>query len=288
MVLWPFQTMREIEVLAPSRATPAPTEFPHEWVAQLRALNPKYLVPSSCQFLLEDWSWYNRAFFPISYRQFENELAQALPQTRVLRLDPSASVSLGLSGVEAAPNLNWVTVLGKANQDYEYDPDLSPPSTAAIAKRFPALSVDQTDAVYAYCSGSLMDKFRSLEPSCEEYFLKARHWRLTLYNHLGGSRDFYYLIHSQEIEVLEKSEPPIAWCTEVPLYKLHTALTDGESLTSMYVRINDLTFAPEVECEIGNADPVEDPLIRCLFTRAFGSYQLAQLERLKLKSSLRD
>jgi hypothetical protein len=65
MVLWPFQTMREIEVLSPSKATVAPPELPADWIDQLRILNPRYVVPSSCQFLQEAWSWYNHAFFPI-------------------------------------------------------------------------------------------------------------------------------------------------------------------------------------------------------------------------------
>ena len=51
MVLWPFQTMRELEVLAPSRALAAPPELPEEWLVQLKALAPRYVVPSSCQFL---------------------------------------------------------------------------------------------------------------------------------------------------------------------------------------------------------------------------------------------
>jgi L-ascorbate metabolism protein UlaG (beta-lactamase superfamily) len=65
MVLWPFQTMRELEVLTPSRAAAAPPALPEEWLPQLRALKPRYIVPSSCQFLQEPWSWYNLAYFPI-------------------------------------------------------------------------------------------------------------------------------------------------------------------------------------------------------------------------------
>ena len=49
MVLWPFQTMREIEVLAPSRADAASRELPAEWIDQLRMLDPRFVVPSSCQ-----------------------------------------------------------------------------------------------------------------------------------------------------------------------------------------------------------------------------------------------
>ena len=56
LVLWPFQTMREIEVLAPSRHAPAPPALPEDALAQLQALAPRYVVPSSCQLVFEPWS----------------------------------------------------------------------------------------------------------------------------------------------------------------------------------------------------------------------------------------
>ncbi|MGZ3803759.1 MAG: MBL fold metallo-hydrolase, partial [Pseudobdellovibrionaceae bacterium] len=62
------------------------------------------------------------------------------------------------------------------------------------------------------------------------------------------------------------------------------ALELGEALTSMYMRINDMVFEPEIEKEIHSADIVEDPLIRCLFNGVFGAYQLAQLKRLKARN----
>ena len=82
MVLWPFQTMREIAVLSPSRAAAAAAALPEDWIEELTILNPRYVVPSSCQFVQEPWSWYNRAFFPITYRQFRREIEAALPNTR--------------------------------------------------------------------------------------------------------------------------------------------------------------------------------------------------------------
>ena len=72
MVLWPFQTMREIEVLSPSRAAAVAPQLPEDWIDQLRLLKPRYVVPSSCQFLQESWSWYNNAFLPITYLQFQH------------------------------------------------------------------------------------------------------------------------------------------------------------------------------------------------------------------------
>ena len=67
--------------------------------------------------------------------------------------------------------------------------------------------------------------------------------------------------------------------TEVAAAKLYAALELGESLTSMYMRINDTVFDPETEHDLESADLVDDPLVRCLFNDAFGAYQAAQLRR---------
>jgi hypothetical protein len=61
---------------------------------------------------------------------------------------------------------------------------------------------------------------------------------------------------------------------------LYAALELGESLTSMYMRINDTVFDADIERELAQADVVDDPLIRCLFGETFGAYQAAQLRRL--------
>ena len=94
MVLWPFQTMREVDVIAPSRAARGPVALPEEWPEQLQALAPRHVVPSSCQFRQEPWSWYNHALFPITYRRFADEVGAWLPEARVVRLNPSAAVEL--------------------------------------------------------------------------------------------------------------------------------------------------------------------------------------------------
>ena len=120
MVLWPFQTMREIEVLTPSRTVPAPPELPAEWIAQLQALQPRYVVPSSCQFVQEPWSWYNRAFFPITYVQFAREVGAALPAASVVRLDPGTSVRVDGAVLQPAAPLAWLEPVGPQDVDYVY------------------------------------------------------------------------------------------------------------------------------------------------------------------------
>jgi hypothetical protein len=283
MVLWPFQTMREIAVLAPSRAERAAPALPLEWIEQLQTLNPRYVVPSSCQFVQESWSWYNHALFPITYRQFAEEMALALPQARVVRLDPSVAVTLDRASLEAAPPLDWVVPVGDQDVDYQFDPNIEPPRTADIARRFAALTAQQTSEVLDYCRTGLLHKYRTMELNPDSYFDQPRCWRLRLYDHTGAPTEFVYRLHGDRIERADDDGQPIGWLTEVTMAKLHAALTQGESLSSMYLRINDTVFDADTEAQLAAADIIEDPLIRCLFNDAFGAYQAAQLRRIKAR-----
>lgn len=281
LVLWPFQTMRELEVISPLRAEPSSKELPPEWIEQLQMLNPKYIVPSSCQFIQEDWSWYNHAFYPISYKDFNEQMAMALPQSQVVRLNPSVSVVLDQAGLKSAAPLSWVIPVGDQNVDYDYQKNLKPPPTSEIAKRFSALTAAQTAKVHEYCRKDLLERFRSLGAPQDEYFDKSRLWKLSLYDHEGKEVTFYYVLNGDEITLADEKAGIVSWMTEVPISRLYGALEFGESMTSMYVRINDMIFAPDIEREVQTADIVEDPLLRCLFNGVFGAYQKEQLKRLK-------
>lgn len=281
LVLWPFQTMREIEVLTPSRCAAAPATLPEEWFDQLRLLNPRYVVPSSCQFVQEDWSWYNRALFPITYRQFQSEMTAALPAAQVVRLNPSVSVQLDATSLVAAPPLAWVLPVGEQDVDYQYEGHLQPPPTAEIARRFAPLSAQQSALALDYCRSGLLDKYRGMELPPDSYFERPRIWRLSVYDHDGALTQFHYRIEGDAIALLDGEPGPLSWTTEIAIAKLYAGLALGESLTSMYMRINDAVFDAATEDEIEDADVVDDPLIRCLFNDAFGAYQAAQLRRLK-------
>ncbi|MNT06214.1 hypothetical protein D3C72_1408700 [compost metagenome] len=259
--------------------------MPPEWIEQLTQLDPKNLVPSSCQFILESWSWYNNAFFPVSYKQFAAEIGKALPATNVVRLNPGASIILNKSSIESASRLPWVKPIGDQDVDYEYNRNIKPPPTSEIARHFP-LTSEQKERVLEYCQQGLLQKFSSMEPPMDEYFEKPRLWRLSLYDDLGVVTQFHYNLVGSDIELLGAWDEPLAWTTEVPIAKVYAALELGESLTSMYMRINEMVFDLGIEKEIGSADIVEDPLIRCLFNGAFGAYQMAQLKRLKSKSGV--
>jgi hypothetical protein len=279
MVLWPFQTMRELEVLAPSRAPAAPPTLPEEWLPQLRALNPRYIVPSSCQFLQEPWSWYNRAFFPISYARFAQEVGAALPSAEVVRLDPSVSVLLDAGALRPAPPLDWVIPVGAQDVDYVYEGNAAPPTTAEIARHFAPLTAAQQARVLEYCRAGLPDSYGASEAS-SDYFDLPRIWQLSVYDHAGQATRFRYRLEPGGDACLDDGSAPLGWTTEIPAAKLYAALELGESLTSMYMRINDTVFDADTERALAQAEVVDDPLIRCLFGHTFGAYQAAQLRRL--------
>jgi hypothetical protein len=281
MVLWPFQTMREIDVISPMRASGETPALPEEWLDQLRALNPRYVVPSSCQFVQEDWSWYNHALFPITYAQFEREVSAGLPQARVLRLNPSVSVELDSQGVRAAPPLPWVLPVGPQDVDYDYDAHITPPPTADIARRFAPLTEQQTQTVWDFCRAGLMARYRDMELPPDSYFEQPRLWRLSVHDHAGVATVFCYRVHGDAIASVQDDGAAPSWTTDIPIAKLYAALALGESLTSMYMRINDGDFTAEQREAILDADVVDDPLIRCLFNDAVGAYQAAQLARIQ-------
>jgi hypothetical protein len=271
--------MREIEVLTPSRYRNVPAEIPQEWCLQLAKLNPKCIVPSSCQFQMEDWSWYNRAFFPISYFQFSQFVKEILPSSVVIRMDPSCSIELDNEGIKPSASLSWIQLLTDASVDYDFHADVSAPRTADIAKKFPPLNANEYKAVSHYCQSEILKKYQSLE-SDELYFKKPRTWCLSVYDQNGQATDYFYKVHNDTLVILNGDGHEKEWQTEVPLYKLYGDLTNGESLTSMYVRINDIPFSSTIEDEIRDVDVLEDPLVRCLFTGEIGSFQKAQLKHL--------
>jgi hypothetical protein len=279
LVLWPFQTMREIEVLAPSRHAPAPPALPEDALAQLQALAPRYVVPSSCQLVFEPWSWYNRAFFPISYARFAREVEAALPQARVVRMNPSVSLRLDADGFHPAPPLDWVVPVGDQDVDYVYEGNADAPPTSEIARHFTALTDDQWTRVLDYCRTGLPDKYPDTEAGAE-YFDSPRIWQLSVYDHAGDVTRFRYHLAPGRATHAGTDDGPLGWTTDIPAAKLYAALALGESLTSMYMRINDAVFDAGTERDLAQADVVDDPLIRCLFSDSFGAYQRAQLRRL--------
>lgn len=281
LVLWPFQTMREIEVLSPLRAPPAQRNIPHEWIAHLQTLSPRFLVPSSCQFKFEDWSWYNQFFFPISYAGFTEQVSAVLPQTKIIRLDPGDVFVLDQKSFEKQSELEWVEKIKSESDDYDYVESVTPTATAEIAQRLPGLNAAEKMRITDYLTLDILHRYSILPQSEELFFQKTVSWKLRVFDEKGLVTDYDYQLQGQEMRLVDQPLGDRVWTTEVPAYTLYRAIEEGESLTAMYIRINPQLMSESLESELAMADVMEDPLVRSLFNGIFGSYQLAQFERLR-------
>jgi hypothetical protein len=287
LILWPFQTMRELEALSPLRAEASDCKIPIELIRQLQRLGPKKLVPSSCQFKFEKWSWLNQFYFPISYSKFSEQILQILPLTKVLRMDPSVSVVLSNDSLARGENLDWVKCETTEIVDYTYEVNSKVPSTAEVAKNFESLSSQACEFVKNYCLQGLSKASLSLVDLEESYFNKKRVWQLNTYNNLGEVIEYFYSVQGTKIDLLKKRPlQKVEWLTEISEARLNSALTAGESLSSLYIRINDICFDAQTEVEIQSADLFHDPLIRCLYEGKVGLYQKAQLKKISAEFSI--
>lgn len=279
LILWPFQTMQELQVLSPKRLDFLASEIPIEWIEQLRVLQPKVLVPSSCQFIQEPWSWYRKLFFPISYDFFASQMKAQLEDCKILRMNPGTSFIFDRFGFREVESLPWVKPIAEQNVDYEYDPKFEPMATSEVAKRLPAATFDEVDFVINYCTVNIKEIYQNLEHSEESYFCRERIWKLSLFDRSRPPQTFVFKICAGTIEWIQDSLGEVSWSTEIPIVKFYSALVNAESLTSLYMRVNQDVFSDTIERELQDADILEDPLIRCLYSQGVATYQMVQLKR---------
>ncbi len=286
LVLWPFQTMREIEVLCPGQSQldsrqSNQSEIPDEWGEQLQALQPRFVVPSSCQFRFEEWSWYNEVFFPISYEMFERYINLVLPSSQMVRLDPGDSIMLDNLGIRPGAALQWIKRLDAKTNDYNFTPERMIPTTAWVAQNFPPLSELQHQTLKRFCENEILERFSKIEIDESSYFFAQGDvpaiWRLLLFDSCGRGQQLFYTIQRRTMRRLEDGaldrDEHSGWSTELAAYKLWSALEEGEQLTSLYLRIKPV--------EGVDVNPMDDPLLQCLYTNKFAEYQKAQLRRIK-------
>lgn len=286
LILWPFQTMREVEVLTPHRYPEAEQTLPPEWLEQLNVLQPNSLVPSSCQFIHEPWSWYNHYFFPITYRSFAEQIKKALPNTFILRMDPGSSFEFINGEWKDSEKLPFVERKSLESVDYPYAVDKEIPPMELVCRNFPELSKEQRQELQKFLELGLSERFGDPRLPQSDFFSRRQTWQLDLLNSQGVRTSFFYFIKGSEIEFRGSSGHPstASWITEASEYKLYSALYSGESLTSMYLRVNDKENFWNTMEDLAQADVFEDPLIRVLFYESVGSYQYHQLLRIQQQS----
>lgn len=273
LVLWPFQTMLEFGVLAPDRYKNVDYEWPCEWIEQLTRLQPQSIVPSSCQFKMEKWSWYNEFYFPMSYKKFKTQINQALPLAQIIQMSPSDVFAWQNKKFEKVDSIPWVQLKGDQTEDYVFNPHIEPMSTAQISQKLDDINFDQKEKVLRFCTNNLPKIFNQLNQSQDPYFHNKLYWLLNLWDKSGHSYEFYYLLENQKLSNLSTRPNEISWTTEIPIQKLFSAIENGEALNSLYIRINNSQFD----------SLIEDPLIRTLYHDNVGSYQKAQLRKLSQK-----
>ncbi len=266
LILWPFQILREVEVLSPQTYPIEKAPWPQEWIEQIGLLKPRYLVPSSCQFRHEEWSWYNKALFSYSYKEFFEIINRNLPQAISFKMNPGESINLSSQSLEIEKSLDWIHVAEFVDQDYQLDPNLKVPDSCEIAKKFPSLNWDQKKVIDHFVQNEIQSLYSIIGPSSDRFFNKTQIWRLSIFNSEGREIFFDYRLGDDSILKLDLN-PSFDWKTEISEFKLYQALEQGESLTSLYLRVYG---SPEV-------DVLEDPLIRILYSRDPLVYQKAQL-----------
>lgn len=293
LVLWPFQQMRELEVLCPSRTLPSDQKIVDEHIKQLEILRPKRIIASSCQFIHEEWSWYRYHYFPISYQSFKNQVNDFLPNTDVIRLEPSFSLYLSKNEIQHAPQLDWIQIDLSTISDYEYLPDLAPQSLIEIAKYFPQLNLSQL----ADCHNFLKHEF-NLRWNCldHENFIYPKskfNWLFILYElsettfeSVVVQQKIYFEINYNEIKQVQViDQEQIHWLTEISLYKFHKAIAHAESLSSLYIRINDRHLNDQSWNSLFDFDLLADPLLRILYEGKSAYYQSHQMKLIIDKNS---
>lgn len=266
LILWPFQTMREIEVLSPTVSETADTHLPIEWIEQIKKLNPKQIVPSSCQFQFEKDSWINQFYFPITYLQFSKDLEENGITSHVQRLDPNTALDIP-SGRIRPQALPWLDTIDKNLIDYIYNPNLKIPSLQEFSiNRFSSLDVEAQFFLSEWLK-NVEELFPSINIYVDEDDTEHKlHWHLTIYNQ---GNVFFHNTYSDK--GFTGSE--IFWTTEIMAEKLWGALKKGETLSSLYMRINDF----QNSASFTNLDRLQDPLLKLLYGTEELQYQKQQL-----------
>ena len=201
----------------------------------------------------------------------------------MIRLNPGNSFLLTQTGSHFTDALPWVHPRGDQNVDYVYSSNVTAPTTAEIARHFPNISGDQQKRIDHFCEHEILQRYIEIGPPHSQYFQKKRLWRLTLVS-ATEQYSYYYLICDEFMQRLEAPDRPLGWSTSIPTAKLFSAIEHGETLTSLYLRINETVFDPITELELETVDLLEDPLIRTLYNGVFAAYQKNQLRRLSLPS----
>lgn len=281
LILWPFQVFREIEVLCPEKLRFQNTTYPDELIQQLSLLSFKSIVPSSSQFQFERWSWLNQSFFAVTYDQFKGIIQNIKPLAEVIKLLPGKSIELNNTNTNInIDETSGVQILKTVSDldEYFFDHQFKITSTGKIAENLPRVSDENRLGVLTFCEQILCEKISNLTMDPTDYFYSEKGWSLKIYFSSDDYVEKKFLVSANKCQKIS-SALDIDWITEIPAIKLINAITEGESLTSLYLRIDSCNLDPD------QLDPLSDPLLRVLYREDELSFQRHQLKTLQIQKA---
>ncbi|MFP5519175.1 MAG: MBL fold metallo-hydrolase [Bdellovibrionia bacterium] len=278
VILWPFQVMREIEALSPSIDKQQNTEYPIELLNMLLSLNFNTIVPSSCQFKFEPWSYLNQIYFPISYQEFKDLIRQYRKHTEIVRLDPGQSIFWQLDGLTKRSPSTLVYAVEK-NVDYEFKPNVKVPELRHIVQNFESLSALKVEQLNYFLKNELLQQLQDLLNE-GPIFKAPTIWQLDIVWNESNTETLFFEFLIDRVQQVNELRSPAAWHTEILALKMWNALYLGESLSSLYLRVNN-----DSKRQNDELDALQDPLLGVLFNSVTLSYQERQLQRLRDKKS---
>ena len=288
LILWPFQLMREIEILTPHRFLGQTDEYPVEPQNQLSQFQTQAVVPSSCQFIFKEFgvekNWQNQFYFGFSYQKFSNLMQQLNPAAAIYRLDPGQSVLVNSQDIKKADSISWIRPMDNKTVDYEFNPDIIIPQMNGYIGHLLSVEIDQ---IKNFCENGLIQYFDENGLELFHYFPKGFIWNLQVVGDWQQSYYFQFVAdrknqHGFQVQLVRPvTDSKVQWLTEISAYKLHSALNRSESLSSLEIRINDrnwLWSEGDEFSDLNSPDVVEDPLLGILYSSGELSYQRAQLK----------
>lgn len=270
LVLWPFQYMRELEVLSPDRFTANISSVLEEHLEQISRLAKQVLVMSSCQFRMIDDSWLNHQYFSISYQSFQQQLNAKYKELRVIQLLPGQGLKFdsSLNCQEVSP-LNYVSSIDLSqSNDYHLVTPFTAPRLSHLSSNLGQLKIEAYDFLLAFTKYSLVNLLASIAAEPDKLFSWADFkWRLIIYDHRGYPEVFHFIRQNNYFKLVSTPFEVVDWETEIAATRFYQALTQGFPLTSLYMQIarNPLSVRAEnylqETCQL-----LEDPLIQILYT----------------------
>lgn len=283
LVLWPFQYLRESEVLSPDRFNQVSHSILPEHLEQLSELTIYNLVMSSCQFRMQGSSWLNHKFFSLSYAQFASQLNDCCPKINIINLLPGQGLFfLPKQVVSWAASLGFISILAEqGSNDYYFDPYIKVPLMSQLASQLGSLDLQEELFLHLYIRHSLPETLTSLEWEkgslfCEPLFT----WQLLIYDHQGRAQSFFMMSDQGKFCLTEAVSNP-DWVTEVSAARFYQALTKGFPLTSLYLQIARQPLSSRGESYL--KEPYQlfnDPLVKALYTPnplKYFDYEYAQI-----------